>query len=375
MAPVGLSKIAALGRTLLRNPTWLAGAISLGFHGVLFAASPTFTSLNLNGLAEPDPEAGDRQVPLVELTAAEQQRLPDFSNSFYSVSPWDGNLGLEPVPGEAPLGNPFPQDDTVAGSSITRVDPGGVGRQSWPLAGGYPNPRQQGGKTEANPSGNATGGSPAPGGNRGGATGGTTTIPTDSDGSSDQAAGQRPNTAPPPANEPGAADLTRQPNSPAAGSDPSRGEALIAALTYDGGAPETVREDWETDAIARLGGNELALQQVELPISALVNGTLPCLAPAPQTGLIAALVADGKLATDPELLISTGYPLLNQRAIDRVKSLNFSNVDRAMAYQFIVQVAYQADVCVDLSDLKLDADRPSTPTEKSTPVDETDGAS
>ena len=150
---------------------------------------------------------------------------------------------------------------------------------------------------------------------------------------------------------------------------------MIAALTYDGGVPETVREDWETDAIARLGGNELALQQVELPISALVNGTLPCLAPAPQTGLIAALVADGKLATDPELLISTGYPLLNQRAIDRVKSLNFSNVDRAMAYQFIVQVAYQADVCVDLSDLKLDADRPSTPTEKSTPVDETDGAS
>jgi hypothetical protein len=42
-------------RTLLLQPTWIAGAISIGVHGVLFAAGPTFSNLSLDTLADPMP--------------------------------------------------------------------------------------------------------------------------------------------------------------------------------------------------------------------------------------------------------------------------------------------------------------------------------
>ncbi|MEO1299868.1 MAG: hypothetical protein AAFW75_29680, partial [Cyanobacteria bacterium J06636_16] len=78
----------------LLHPSCLASIISVGTHGVLFAAGPTFTGLNFKAIAELDLPEEQRQVPLIELTAAEQQRLPDFSQSFYSLE----NFGeLEPL--------------------------------------------------------------------------------------------------------------------------------------------------------------------------------------------------------------------------------------------------------------------------------------
>jgi hypothetical protein len=55
MASVRFPKLSAQRLAKLCQPTWLAGLISVGFHGVLFAASPTFTGLDLNTLTEPDP--------------------------------------------------------------------------------------------------------------------------------------------------------------------------------------------------------------------------------------------------------------------------------------------------------------------------------
>ena len=85
----------------LLQPSWLAGIVSVGIHGVLFATGPTFSGLNFQAMAEPEqlPEE-QRKVPVIELTAAEQQRLPDFSQSFYSFE----NFGsLEPADPFNPL--------------------------------------------------------------------------------------------------------------------------------------------------------------------------------------------------------------------------------------------------------------------------------
>lgn len=364
MASVRFPKLSVQRLAWLCQPTWLAGLISVGFHGVLFAASPTFTELDLNALAEPDPDAEARRVSLVELTAAEQQRLPDFSNSFYSLSPWDSNPGIELVPGEAPLGNVTPGTGATSNGNITRVNPNAVGRQSpWPLAGNYSNPGKQGTQTEANrPSGGT-----ATGGTQNGT--GTTIITTPPASSGSQAAGGQPSTPAEDSNPAGSADdLNREPTNPAGPADgalpEARAEALAAALTYDDRLPGEIRADWEEEAAAVLGVTELPLQQISLPVPALVEGLQPCFSPAPHQGLIAALVADGKLTQPPELLISTGYPLLNQRAMDRVTALNFANVEQSTAYQFVVDVAYAADRCVDL---KLDGGEAST--EKSTPID------
>lgn len=96
------------------QPTWLAGAISVGFHGVLFAAGPTFPSLGFEQLTEADLEAERRNVPLVELTAAEQERLPDFSNSFYN---FDEFGSLDPL---SPL---FEGDNSSGGDRVINSEP------------------------------------------------------------------------------------------------------------------------------------------------------------------------------------------------------------------------------------------------------------
>ena len=101
----------------LLRPSWLAGAISIGFHSVLFAAGPTFPSLGFNQLVEPELTAERRNVPLVELTPAEQQRLPDFSGSLYDFDAFGDLEPLAPLFGDSPSSSP--------NSGITSQKPAG----------------------------------------------------------------------------------------------------------------------------------------------------------------------------------------------------------------------------------------------------------
>lgn len=67
----------------LGQPPGIAALISIGFHGVLFTAGPTFSSAPLSGggaFYGLPPE-----VPLVELTPQEQGKLPDFSSPFLNL--------------------------------------------------------------------------------------------------------------------------------------------------------------------------------------------------------------------------------------------------------------------------------------------------
>ena len=70
-----------------RQPTWLAVFTSAAMHGALFATSPGFSSSGLISLANPGDFNRPHTVPLIELTAEEQSRLPSFSSQSLSLFP------------------------------------------------------------------------------------------------------------------------------------------------------------------------------------------------------------------------------------------------------------------------------------------------
>lgn len=345
---------------------------------MLFAASPTLSNLNLNALTEPDLGAEARRVPLVELTPAERQRLPDFSNSFYSLSPLDdplGNLGsIEPIPNNGLLppiasggnANPKPNTSPRQGYVVpyqlpgTVIPGGNTANRSRGSTSGTAN-SGTGNRATGNTGTSANGNSPSSSSDRGTRNSGNAGAPTQ---------GTQPS-SPTETDSPTASELERQPQNPAPAAGTDSPIALSAAqqqaLTYDGGTSEeeatAAQEIWlaESKDLAEVAA--LPLEQVNFPLLALINGQQPCLSPEPHEGLIAALVgADGKLTRDPQVLISTGYPFLNHRAIDRVKALNFGSVQQTTAYQFVVQVEYRKEICVNL---KANSPAPET----STPVD------
>lgn len=88
-----------------RSPVFIASALSLGAHGVLFAAMPILS-------ASEDVRDQEESVPVVALSAEESQRLPSAvrnsgSNSFFANDPLVTQEGdaLLPVPGIPPYGD------------------------------------------------------------------------------------------------------------------------------------------------------------------------------------------------------------------------------------------------------------------------------
>jgi len=369
------------------QPTWLAGAISAGFHGVLFAVGPTFPSLGFEQLTETDLAAERRNVPLVELTAAEQERLPDFSSSFYDFGEF-GNLdSLAPLFEEGgsseegdriinsePLLSPGRNNSPPSAYNLP-FDISAIGRprSPLPLSGGLP------------PLGNS----------------GNETIDPDAMTPTNPAAGQnqspgaealRP--------ESGEANSLSQEDAEAiaANSNPTNTlplEERLQAYTFDGDKTDLDEvnvsysewlEDGEAFALDLAVGDADAISSafesaatagILAPVSddtatddaatddeadPLVAGIIRrpltleidydagfCLTKEPQKGLIGAWVSPaGKLLRDPEVIRSTGYLGLNQQAIDYIKTLDFSAVESFTGYQFEVLVAYDSENCVEV---------------------------
>ena len=90
----------------LRSPVFIASALSLGAHGVFFAAMPMMS-------ASEDLQDKEESVPVVALSIEESQRLPDAvrsnnnTNAFFGDSPLVTQEGesLLPVPGIPPYGD------------------------------------------------------------------------------------------------------------------------------------------------------------------------------------------------------------------------------------------------------------------------------
>lgn len=125
---------------------------------------------------------------------------------------------------------------------------------------------------------------------------------------------------------------------------------LRAELTFDpegtsAEAAAAAQGDWLAQAQAQAGETEL---QIAEPVSIPIESNFRLCTEPPVNGLIGVVVApDGTLVEDPQLLKSTGYIKLNQSAMGAVLNTPFEASDSPVAYQFSVDVSYDAENCVE----------------------------
>ncbi|NER83252.1 MAG: hypothetical protein F6K42_27610 [Leptolyngbya sp. SIO1D8] len=362
------SKATRSSKNWLRHflrPSWLAGIISIGFHGGMFAAGPTFSGLNFGNMAESDLIAENRQVPLVELTLEEQQRLPDFSQSFYSfdnfgaLEPFDSLGGTEP---EASITNEselFENRDrpTYTPSTPLRFSIESFESRTRPNTAPPPPPVEENNDSDQ----------PSPSEEEPEA---SEDVLEEDDLESQNTAQDSPNdseTTPP--EESRAADLEIRPVNPAEEAPPSSDnpdeiaanppeaesnvEDRFQAYAYD--TTNTDEENLEERLETWLEANETltASSSITIPepvtLPPIEYGQRICLPTPPHEGLIGALISsEGEILAEPEVLKSTGYLFINQQATEFINTLNFSSVDSLTAYQFEIVIDYDPEICVDL---------------------------
>ncbi|NEQ52948.1 MAG: hypothetical protein F6K11_22880 [Leptolyngbya sp. SIO3F4] len=99
-----------------------------------------------------------------------------------------------------------------------------------------------------------------------------------------------------------------------------------------------------------------------------------CLNPLPKKGLIGAVVDEnGKLAAEPTLLRSSGYPILNDIALNEIKDYSeFPDENTQKIYTIPVEVKYNEEACVSLT--KLGVVPPVTTNERRTPPTPPEGS-
>jgi hypothetical protein len=352
----------------LRQPQWVAAIVSLGFHGVLFAAGPSFSSLQEAATLGGATDEAARRVPLIELTAEEQSRLPDFSSSAYSLVPGsnDDLFSLFPPSGESfdslPL-NPgggfsavpdVPMVRPPLGSSSLSISPfpSALGRSPVvipsprsrrPLPNSplrpedgsvLPPPPNVDGESASTPTGN--------GANR-------PSDPTAADlamGDANQADNDNPNDSAP-------LDA-RNGETPA---ETTRSQDLIARVEYNAertteAEAEAAKTAWVDAVEERLGQPTIAVNDpltVEVPYDLRI-----CLNPQPADGLLGLVALPGEEANTIDLsttvLKSTGYPFLNQAAQQTLQTQIAEaevSLDIGALYQAVVKVSYNPDTCID----------------------------
>lgn len=317
-------------RTLIQ-PQWIAAIASVGVHGALFAAGPTFSSLGQSPSTAFTPD-NERQVPLIELSPQEQQNLPRFTQPSFGLIPSDDLYGFltpdntpsrpAPQPSAPPAASSLP-NRPITPFGFSPVNPG---RRSPILLNPRPNPLAN---------------RPRP------------QIPNPMPGISEPA-----ESAPPPTHQgPTAQDLQPAPNPPPE-DDPdslavnpggpegeegptNRLAAYLQALTYN---EVGTREDEYLDsatawqgAVAEAGAivvppapldGEEPTDPEASPALATLALTLPyqerlCLSPAPTPAIVGLWVLpedpepdETTLALTPVLLRSSGYPFLNEMAVE-----------------------------------------------------------
>lgn len=358
---------------LLRQPQWVAAIVSVGFHGALFAAGPSFSNLQSMALGAQGNGEAERRVPIIELSAEEQSRLPDFNSPAYSFQP--GDL----LPGEFPPGN------FSAGSDLTDLFPPASSRATPlpPLPGGLsslpripssglgapltisPFPSRLGSRNpivipntpgnrpnlpipdeleeEKPPSSEATAAS----------------TPTSQNGGEPPA--PRAEEPPQPRNGEVAASsgdaAPRSPRQNAADLGPSQSARdLIARVEYSPALTtateaETALSAWRRNVTDTLGASPTLAEEtfsLEVPYDLRI-----CLRPEPSDGLLGFVLLPGEEADtfniSTTVLKSTGYAFLNQTAAQNLKTLA-ANSETPLApgtlYRAVVKVLYNDDNCI-----------------------------
>jgi len=370
----------------LKQPQWIAVILSVGFHGALFAAGPSFSSLNMNALGGNVPEAERRQVPLIELTPEEQNRLPDFSGSSYSLFPDEADpFELFPPSGSTLPLNPIPDGSLNSSQATPRPLPSpGDGSVAVGIAPYTPPPRSSiSFLPRRSPLNRLPGGSSFSNG-----------LPVPRVDNTPPAAEATPSEStlvePDPASGPTASALypdagEGNPSMSLDGAEASDApkdplQAQVEALAY---RPENTTEEeaeanleaWQANLEERLPGQ---LDRAEDPIEMQLSYVQRlCLDPEPtnaRLGLVALPTADGdNLELFPQVLKSTGYPFLDREATFALNDLKQPPetdaedappaLEPAVMYQVNVNVEYDRETCIDRDSLleEIKANQNATP--------------
>jgi hypothetical protein len=353
---------------VLRQPQWVAVMASVGFHGALFTVGPSFANLQSMAMGSQGGPEAERRVPILELTAAEQSRLPDFNSPAYSFLPGDALAGefpdgdfpassltdlfpsgsrsaaMPPLPSglsalpripHVPLGTPLtisPFPSRLGRNNPIVIPHGPVNRPNLPIPRDAETPPEEENAQAAAPNGAA--------GER----------PQDA-----QAENLRPRddeTTPSPENAT-ARSVRPEPSAPSpsqASRDLMAGVEYSPALTT-AAEVETALSAWRNNVTDKLGEPPAIAEatfSVEVPYDLRV-----CLHPEPGAGVLGFVLLPGEDANTVNIsttvLKSTGYPFLNQAAVQNLIDLA-ANSETPLApgtlYQAVVTVLYSDDNCI-----------------------------
>ncbi|HEY9736097.1 MAG TPA: hypothetical protein V6D06_07435 [Trichocoleus sp.] len=355
---------------VFRQPGYVAALASVGVHGILFGAGPSFSSLDLGTLTGAGAPGEERRVPVIELTPEEQSRLPDFSASPYSLLPDTGSVPFDllPVPNSS---SPSPPAASALPPSLS-PNPFAIGINPY-IPPSRPSVVIPPRRTTLPPT------TRLPGGTRSNLGQPRPNQPARPDNSASTAtsstsgASTTTTEAQPRPTQPGASELLeggpiatgpRASNggSPAQPQGQNQGQQgnsnlqeQLQALAYSptGTTDEeaaAARQGWLETVQKEASAPDLEVgEAIELPVT--YEGRI-CLSPEPVDGLIGVWVKpDGTLGGDPALLKSTGYGSLNEQAASAIAEFNFPTTDAPAAYEFDINVNYNSESCVDREQL------------------------
>ncbi|MBD2230866.1 hypothetical protein [Phormidium tenue] len=345
-----------------RQPQWIAALLSLGFHVVLFAAGPSFSSLSATAMGESDSNSEERRVPLIELTPEEQNRLPDFSTPAYSLDggddlfsllpPSGSSLPLEPgsdfgaslaIPAPRLPSNPFPSGIspyTSPGRSSITLSPRRTPFPASPNRGAIRRPAGPPAGDTASPAASTPTAGPSE----------ETTENSAADLESTQGAEQSTESSSTPLNP-------TNPGTPPDGQETEPANELLARVEFNeaqtsASEVEIAKAAWLQSVQEKLGDG---VAEVAEPIVLKVpySGRL-CLSPEPADGLLGVVGLPGETSDSLELwttvLKSTGYPFLNQAAEQALQNLQQQSDNDTLAantlYQVTVEVEYDDQNCI-----------------------------
>lgn len=325
----------------LRHPTWISTIASIGIHGILGIVLP-FLPQASSRLTEP---GIPRPVSLVELTPEQQSRLPDFSTpqiSLPSVPPSNPDIyALTPLPNPfTTIPTPLPLPSFSIPPFFIPPPPLSARRPPQPSPSRAPTPTPP-----PTPSNTPAQTEPSPSPTQFGPIARVPEL-----GNLNPTRNQRePNL---PGKNPNVASGNPSPNPTQQPSPPTPSEQTDQQqlLTYnpEGTDPDLVYaplSEW-----SRSVSESVQTELENLDVTAPYPKEACEISPKPQgTAVIGVVVnAEGRVVNDPaepELFLSSGYPLFNQQAIELVKNYEFDATGQSQVYLVSVKFEYKADAC------------------------------
>ncbi len=374
------SAIRPLARlTRAVGPTGIGVLLSVAAHAAFLILGPK-TNLSFAALSEAAQQADAEEtiVPLVQLSPAEQNRLPDFAQPDRQSSDLTG-LGSLALPSGLPfVPNPTEQKRRTAAAPFPSATlPQTTQRR--PVVGNNPSstrsftrqpsislpisPTPPAGFVPSSPD-PAT--APIPDLSEDGENSGAVEPGSSQSGSADdlqlpaqrgltlaealartqEAGANQPETATDDQAEP---EYTAAATPGAATADPAQGDPsqLRDDFTYDNTnvseeAAAANTEDWLV-AIYEGKGN-IAADTAELTIDSQFK---VCKDISPSYGLVGVLVNPDGTQTNATVLKSTGYEVLNRQALEAVENTDFGQPEALTQYQVKIDVIYMPEGCVD----------------------------